>query len=129
MRAFAWVVVPLAVVVPCLAAAKARTPACPDGCFRVDGDPLLDVDERQDDTVETDVVVTDGRLVSTRTGCAPKKAKLRQGGRRLGVRWKACGEARKVRLKATFPDGDCDRLDGTWRRKRKPLRRFTAVRE
>src|SRR5262245_1638447 len=117
MRVFTWAVFMVAVVGS--ASAGGRTPACPDGCFRVEGDPLLGVE---------DTVVIEGRLVSTRTSCAPKKAKLRQGGRRRAVRWKRCGEARKVRLKATFPEGDCDRLDGAWRRRGGPRRAFSAVR-
>lgn len=120
MRLLVGLVLVLVVAAP--AAAKVRAPACPDGQFVVEGAPLLDV------PIDTDVVVLEGRLVSTVAGCAAKKAKVGQGGKRLGVRWRSCGTARKVRLKARFAADDCDRLDGTWRRKGEPVRRFVATR-
>jgi len=121
MRVSACVVLGLLVLGTTTVDARVRVPACPDGRFVVDGEPLLA-------GVEADAVVTAGRLVSTASGCAARKAKLTKRGRRLVVRWRRCGTARKVRLKATFAADDCDRLEGRWRMKGTPARRFTAVR-
>ena len=120
-RALATVFAVVLVATTAAHAARDRAPRCGGGFYLVQGQPLVA------SGVASDALVVGTAGASTLSGCpnAPAQARAGKRGDRLVVRWPACGDVRRVTLRASV-GSDCRSVSGTIKAKGKPRRRFTA---
>lgn len=121
-------IVLVGVAIACLGASSARPapPPCPPGRFLVDPAALPLVPGAGPGDA---LVVGDAEAALAACG-APDRTTTRVRRRRtiLRARWSACGDARRVRLKATLRRSACDEIRGVVRGKGMRRRHFTARR-
>jgi hypothetical protein len=113
----------LAVLAPSAEAVKAKK--CPNGRFVVDGPELVPTGGIAS---RFDAIGLDGKRVSIESGCEAVRAKLvrTRRGTNLRARWRTCGDAARVVLRARI-DKDCLGLEGTLKAKAIPPKSFVAL--
>nr|AIA12212.1 Kazal-type serine protease inhibitor domain protein [uncultured bacterium] len=99
--------------------------ACPDGEYVVDGTPLL---SSPDGAFTRDVITIAGDAVAIASGCPATTAAIKptRRGTLVFAAWPACGDARRVRLRA-FVSKSCGSMRGRFvTRRPRSVRRFVA---